>query len=176
MNKCTESAISNTVNYIERYVFKNQYALGVFLDISSAFDTIRPSHIKNALTKHGGHADLVAWYYGYLMRRDLHFDIHGFQAKRATAMGFPQGGVCSAKFWLIAFDEAIQIINTLNIEGNGYADDCSAVIGGPRVDHLVIRMQKMLVKLVDWGNSCGLKFNPDKTVACLLYTSPSPRD
>ena len=83
-------------------------------------------------------------------------------------MGFPQGGVCSAKFWLIAFDGAIQIINTLNIEGNGYADDCSAVIGGPRVDHLVIRMEKMLTKLVAWGTTCGLRFNPDKTVAVLF--------
>ena len=150
VNKCTESAISNTVNYIEKFVFKNQYALGVFLDISSAFDTIRPDHIKNSLIKHGGDPDLVSWYHGYLTRRDLHFELHGYKLKRTTAMGFPQGGVCSAKFWLIAFDEAIQIINTLNIEGNGYADDCSAVFGGPRVDHLVIR--------------------------CLLYTSPSPRD
>ena len=68
----------------------------------------------------------------------------------------------------MAFDEAIRIINTLNIEGNGYADDCSAVIGGPRVDHLVCRMNKMLVSLAAWGNSCGLKFNPDKTVAVLF--------
>ena len=67
INKCTESAISNTVNYIERFVFKNQYALGVFLDISSAFDTIRPSHIKRALEKHGGETDLVEWYYGCLL-------------------------------------------------------------------------------------------------------------
>ena len=83
-------------------------------------------------------------------------------------MGFPQGGVCSAKFWLIAFNRAIELINTLGIEGNGYADDCSAVFGGPRVDHLVIRLQKMLDLLVQWGNTCGLKFNPDKTVAVLF--------
>ena len=52
--------------------------------------------------------------------------------------------MCSAKFWLIAFDKAIQIINTLGIEGNGYADSCSAIFGGNRVDHLVIRLEKML--------------------------------
>ena len=28
-----------------------------------------------------------------------------------TTTGFPQGGVCSAKFWIIAFDEVIEIIN-----------------------------------------------------------------
>ena len=40
--KSTDSAISNTVNYIESFVFKNEYALGIFLDISSAFDSICP--------------------------------------------------------------------------------------------------------------------------------------
>ena len=83
-------------------------------------------------------------------------------------MGFPQGGVCSAKFWLIAFNFAIKTINTLGIEGNGYADDCSAILGGPRLDHLVINMNKMLQTLAIQGRRCGLVFNPDKTVAVLF--------
>ena len=83
-------------------------------------------------------------------------------------MGFPQGGVCSAKFWLVAFNNAIKIINSGNIEGNGYADDCSAVLGGKRLDHIVINMEKMLKNLVEWGNSCKLRFNPAKTVAVLF--------
>ena len=52
VGKSTESAISNTVNFIEKYVFKNQYALGIFLDISSAFDSIDPDHIREALMDH----------------------------------------------------------------------------------------------------------------------------
>ena len=168
MQKSTESAISNTVNYIEKFVFKNQYALGVFLDISAAFDSILPEHIKNSLLDHGGDRDLVEWYYGYLKGRDLFVDLQGASIKRTTAMGFPQGGVCSAKFWLIDFNFAIKIINTNNIEGNGYADDCSAVLGGPRVDHLVINMNKMLKSLAIQGRRCGLHFNPEKTVAVLF--------
>ena len=166
--KSTESALSNTVNYIEKFIFKNQYALGIFLDISSAFDSICPEHIRNCLLKHGGEKDMVEWYYGYLKHRDLFFDLHGQKTVCSTGVGFPQGGVCSAKFWLIAFDKAIQIINTLGIEGNGYADDCSAIFGGNRVDHLVIRLEKMLQNLTGWGRECGLRFNPDKTVAVLF--------
>ena len=32
----------------------------------------------------------------------------------------------------------------------------------------MIRMQKMLLSLVGWGAKCGLKFNPEKTVAVLF--------
>ena len=123
--RSTESALSNTVNYIESFLFQNHYALGVFLDISSAFDSICPDHVRDSLVKHGGDPDLIRWYYGYLKHRDLQFSQDGATTERTTNIGFSQGGVCSAKFWLIAFDEAIKIINTLDIEGNGYADDCS---------------------------------------------------
>ena len=165
--KSTESAISNTTDYIEKHIMRKQHCVGVFLDISSAFDSIQPSHVRRALLDHGGHPEMVQWYYNYILHRDIFVDLHGEQRIFSTGIGFPQGGVCSAKFWLIAFDFAIKIINMYNIEGNGYADDCSALYGGPRLDHAISRLQKMLDSLTAWGKRCGLKFNPS------LFHKPS---
>ena len=111
---------------------------------------------------------MVQWYYNYITRRDIEVEMHREKTNFSTGLGFPQGGVCSAKFWLIAFDYAIKIINRFNIEGNGYADDCSALYGGPRLDHAISRLQKMLDELTAWGRTCGLKFNPDKSVAIVF--------
>ena len=166
--KSTESAISNTTDYIEKFIMKKQHCVGVFLDISSAFDSIRPSHVRRALLDHGGDREMVQWYYNYITHRDIEMYMHGVKAVFSTGIGFPQGGVCSAKFWLIAFDYAIKILNTYNIEGNGYADDCSALYGGPRLDHAIARLQKMLDSLTAWGRQCGLKFNPEKSVAVVF--------
>ena len=47
--KSTESAISNTVNYIEKHIMEKQHCVGVFLDISSAFDSIRLNHVRRSL-------------------------------------------------------------------------------------------------------------------------------
>ena len=166
--KSTESAISNTVNYIEKHIMNKQHCVGVFLDISAAFNSIRPSHVRQALLKHGGDPEMVQWYFNYITHRDIEIEMHGEKKIFTTGVGFPQGGVCSAKFWLIAFDYAIQIINRYNIEGNGYADDCSALYGGRRLDHALKRLQKMLDDLTEWGRSCGLKLNPDKSVAVVF--------
>ena len=166
--KSTESAISNTVNYIERHIMQKQHCVGVFLDISAAFDSIKPCHVRQALLKHGGDPEMVQWYYNYIGHRDIIVDMHGNRASFSTGIGFPQGGVCSAKFWLIAFDYAIKIINRHNIEGNGYADDCSALYGGPRLDHAIAQLQKMLDELTAWGKTCGLSFNPEKSVAVVF--------
>ena len=166
--KSTESAISNTVNYIEKHIMNKQHCVGVFLDISAAFDSIKPNHVRQALLKHGGDPEMVQWYFNYITHRDILIEMHGELKTFSTGVGFPQGGVCSAKFWLIAFDYAIQLINRYNIEGNGYADDCSALYGGRRLDHALKRLQKMLNELSDWGKTCGLKFNPEKSVAVIF--------
>ena len=62
----------------------NQYALGVFLNISSIFDSICPDHIKRCLLKHGGDPEIVGWYYGYLKHRDLYFELHGEKVACST--------------------------------------------------------------------------------------------
>ena len=162
--RSTESAISNTVDYIERCLFKRKTCIGVFLDISSAYDSIDIDHIRNSLYEHGGDVDLVEWYYHYLSHRLLTLNLHGQSIQLRTSVGFPQGGVASAKFWLIAFDPAIRIINSEFVEGNGYADDCCVIFGERKPSILVQRLQRILDALVAWGRTCGLRFNPDKTI------------
>ena len=166
--KSTESAISNTTDFIEQQLFEKQHCLGLFLDISSAFDSISIDHIRTTLLEHNGTPDMVEWYYSYLGKRFLEVELHGEKVRLTTATGFPQGGVASARFWLIAFDEAIRIINSGNITGNGYADDCSALIGGTHPDNMIEAMQAMLDRLVAWGHTCGLSFNAQKTVAVMF--------
>ena len=69
--KSTETAISNTVNKIEKHTLNIEHCIGIFLDIQAAFDSIKPIHIKQALLKHGCHADMVEWYYELIIHRNL---------------------------------------------------------------------------------------------------------
>ena len=137
--------------------------LGVFLDIQAAFNTIDPGKVKQSLLLHGGDPTLVKWYHNYISHRTLHISIKGCNKILSTDTGFPQGGVCSAKFWIIAFNEAIEILNTHGVHGNGFADDCVALIRGENLDQMMSRMQKVVTKLEEWGNRYGLVFNPGKT-------------
>ena len=65
----TETAISKTVNYIEKHINSGREVLGVFLDIQAAFDTICPKHIKASLLKHGADPDVAEFYYNYITVR-----------------------------------------------------------------------------------------------------------
>ena len=123
----TDTSILNAINYIETHIHREQHVLAVFLDIQAAFDTIDPKQLKKALLLHGGDPTLIKWYYNYITHRNLHIEVKKSQAKLSTNTGFPQGSVCSAKFWIVAFNEAIQILNTHGIYGNGFAVDCVAL-------------------------------------------------
>ena len=159
----TETSLSDVANYIEKFIYNGQHVIGVFLDIQAAFDTIDPEKVKTSLIEHGGDEDLVDWYYHYITHRNLHVQIKGCKKILSTDTGSPQGGVCSAKFWIIAFNEAIEILNTHGVHGNGFADDCVALIGGENLDQIMSQMQKVVTKLEPWGTKYGLVFNPSKT-------------
>ena len=118
-------AISGVGDYIERHIYNGKHVLTVFLDIQAAFDAIiSPDIIKEKLLEHGGDEKMVHWYYEYINHRNIHADVKGEKSVITTGQGFPQGGVCSAKFWIVAFNEAINIINEHGATGNGFADDC----------------------------------------------------
>ena len=87
-------------------------------------------------------------------------------------MGFPQGGVCSAKFWIIAFDEAAKILNSNGVNGELFADDGNGIIGGKDIDYMAGRLNRVCRDLSQWGKKCGLTFNASKTVV-LLFTKSS---
>ena len=85
---------------------------GGILDIQASFDSITPERIKKLLLKHGCHPDMVDWYYELITHRNLETTYENFILEVTTSMGFPQGDVCSAIFWIIAFDKAAQILNS----------------------------------------------------------------
>ena len=87
---------------------------------------------------------MAAWYLDLLKHRDIHYEIGGITVSKTINRGFPQGGVASAKFWLIAFNGAVEIINTGDVKGTAFADDCAGLYGGNNLGHLLKNIQVML--------------------------------
>ena len=114
---------------------------------------------------------MVEWYYELLIHRNLKTTYGNFELEVTTSMGFPQGGVCSAKFWIIAFDEGARILNTHGVTGELFADDGNGLIGGKDIKYMAQRLNRVCRDLSQWGNTCGLTFNASKTVVILFSKS-----
>ena len=104
------------------FTLKKEYCLGIFLDIRGAFDNIKPDVIHKALLEFGAETDRAGWYLDYLRVRLISFHLNGSIVQK-VGIGLPQGGVASAKFWNLAFDGAVKIINSGGVVGKAFADD-----------------------------------------------------
>ena len=111
---------------------------------------------------------MVEWYYGYLKFRRIYIPGNNDTYETSIDTGFPQGEVCSASFWAIAYDRAVQILNSRGVSGQVYADDSCALIGGLNIKFMFKRMYQVLMQLELWGMTCGLKFNATKSEVILF--------
>lgn len=71
--------------------------------------------------------------------------------------------------WIIAFNEAIEIINKFGALGIGFADDCCILLHRTNINHSMSLVQRITNQLIAWSETLGLTFNPTKMV-CMLFT------
>ena len=105
----------------------------------------------------------------------MYTTINGITQAITTTTGFSQGGVCSAKFWIIALNEAIEILNQRGVYGIGFADDCAALLGGNNPHQQMSRIQKVVTDIEEWGRQNGLVFNASKTEV-VIFTQARLKD
>ena len=77
------------------------------------------------------------------------------------------GGVCSAKLWIIAYNQAIKILNTHGVTGYGFADDSCTFIGGINLEQMMSRTQKVVNDLLG-GTHVGFSLTLTKQFALFL--------
>ena len=90
-----DTALSAMVSKIEGSIQRGQYALGVFLDISGAFDNIAIARALGGLKERGISQKLHGWYGQYLRNRTATSEIKGCKASIKLVSRTPQGGVLS---------------------------------------------------------------------------------
>ena len=95
----TETALQEFVRRIELSLAKRRTALGIFLDIVSAFDNITHSGIADALRELKVSPFLVHWIEKLLRHRTVQVELNDEKIKREVVKGNPQGGILSPFPW-----------------------------------------------------------------------------
>lgn len=165
VGRSTDTALSEVMDFIERGVEQNQTVLGVSLDCSSAFDSIKFSSAKKAMERKNIPTSITSWYYNLLKSRQIKADLQGTLCVRTPQRGSSQGGVLSPKIWNLIMDTLLSNFNRSPVKAVGYADDIILLVAGKDPATLVDVMQKELNRVLNWGKDNGLTFNPDKTSA-----------
>jgi retron-type reverse transcriptase len=95
-------SLLNIQNKITEAIDKNEYALGIFLDLSKAFDTVNHNILLKKLESYGVRGVALSWFEDYLNNRKQQVKCNNtFSGFRDVKFGVPQGSILGPLLFLI---------------------------------------------------------------------------
>ena len=168
-NTSTEHAILQLTNEISKSFSKKELTLGVFIDLSKAFDTVNHDILLRKLEYYGIRGATKKWLKSYLSNRKQYiiFDKHKKTEYCNITCGVPQGSILGPLLFLIYvndFHRASTEISTVM-----FADDTNLFISDKNINQLFSRMNNELIKVSTWFKANKLSLNVTKTKFTLFH-------
>ena len=155
------------VDKIESGLQTGKYTLMISMDIAGAYDNVNIEAISKGFEDKQIPYIFTKWYKFYVSHRIARAAINDNEIERSLTKGVPQGGVISSFAWNLAIDDILQQNNAGPIKTIGFADDICVLVTGIDPDTLVQLAQPVVDKITELGESKGLSFNTEKTVAVM---------
>lgn len=149
-----------------------QDAIGVFCDLSKAFDCVDHENLIRKLKHYGiknGALDLVS---SYLSERTQRVVINGTQSAGTTvALGVPQGSILGPFLFLIYINDLPNVLQDKH-DIVLFADDTSLIFKVDRKEKSFDSINDALNTVVKWFTANNLLLNSKKT-KCIRFTLPN---
>ena len=167
---------------MHRALSNNLFAVGSFIDIKAAFDSITFSSIMSAIRELNLPPFLTAWIHKFLTTKTVIFNLKGMALIRFIIKGTPQGGVLSPFLWNLVFNSLItklqDLINNYEV-AQGFADDLAGVMTGQDLQVILRRTQAFMDTIIRWCNDHHLELSSSSKTCIIIFTwkrkfQPSP--
>ena len=118
----TGMALLHMINDITEGLDNKLFCIGIFIDLSKAFDTVDHKLLIRKLNHYGIRGTELQWFIDYLTNRQQYISINKINSKLAPiTCGIPQGSIVGPLLFLICIND---IVNTSIItEFILFADD-----------------------------------------------------
>ena len=168
-----EHAVSKLTSAVLKGFQQNKFTLGVFLDLSKAFDTLACQILLDKLCKYGIRGMALNWFGSYLSDQMIRVKCSvtttgkvEYSDYEIITHGIPQGSCLGPLIYLIfTNDMAIHLEHCNSIM---FADDTTLYQTCRSLSYLKCCLQEDLKSLIDWFRANKLTLNLDKT-ACVLF-------
>lgn len=158
----TLSAATDLITSLKTNIDKKHIALGIFIDLKKAFDTVSHSLLMNKLASIGITGNALKILESYLQGRRQVVKIgDNVSAPKDINCGVPQGSICGPLLFLIYINN----IDKIGLKGHIslYADDTCLFYFGHSIDSIIQDAQEDLIILERWFLNNLLTINTSKT-------------
>ena len=167
-NLSTETAILEMQDRIIKALGDKLYCVGVFLDLSKAFDTLNHDIMLTKLNHYGVRGTSLHWFQSYLENRwqFVNYIDHNSEYKKVLC-GVPQGSILGPLLFILYMND----ISSLK-ENNQmllFADDTNLLYTGKELKSLIPKINSSLDKIYNWFSTNKLSLNVEKTNYILFH-------
>ena len=142
--------------------------IGIFLDLSKAFDTISHDILLNKLDHYGIRGLTNDWFRSYLTHRKQSTRYQSFLSSwKPITHGVPQGSILGPLLFLIYIND---IPNSTDLNILSFADDTTIYTSGSNIQQTILKVNSELNKIYIWLCENKLSLNINKTKFMLFST------
>ena len=160
--RSTETAILQFATNVFQSLEEKQYLIGVFLDLSKAFDTLRHRILLKKLSHYGVRGIPLKLFESYLTNRSqsvyCNFTHSSF---RSIVNGVPQGSILGPTLFLIYINDIVNVSSKFKYII--YADDTTLLMDDLNINNLHFNLIQELEKINNWTKINNLSLNTTKT-------------
>ena len=160
--RSTTLAIIELTEKIKQEIDNNKITIGIFLDLSKAFDTVNHQILLKKLEHYGIRGVVYKWFESYLSGRMQHVKYNDtISDAKLVSCGVPQGSVLGPLLFLI-------YINDINVSSQLtsfilFADDTNLFYSGENVEQLNKTINAEMQNISQWLIDNQLTLNIKKT-------------
>lgn len=168
----TNDALYSFITEMLLYMNNKENPIGIFCDLSKAFDCVNHQKLLVKLDNHGIRGTALKWLSSYLTKRKQFTAINYCTNKQKnsihsdfvyTCIGVPQGSILAPILFIIYTNDL-----TINIEPGihitQYADDTSLLISDKNNEIIQHKCDLILNNLLNWLNANQMFLNINKTI------------
>ena len=167
-----ENAISEIVGEILKNKESNKFTVGLFLDLSKAFDSLKHSTLLNKMDIYGIQGNAYSWFSSYLNERQLRVKCKTGIGNSEVSQNFnitygmPQGSCLGPLLFIFCNDLKLHLTYLSCIQ---FADDTTLYASGKSLRLIECEINYDLQIVSDWFRANKLTLNIAKTV-CMVFS------